>query len=155
MNQDCVFDVATTGEEEFAKGYEFAQRLKKSSVSVRVHGNHVCKDGSRGIMVVVLPLSSSAPTPKGKVTFNVEGGNKHTLTLDQNGRACLPLNELGKGDHNVSVTFEGEEGSDYLPAESPTVVQQGEPKKPPGFTGRYWWLIVLLILLVLLIIWLA
>ena len=36
LYQNCVFDVATTGDETFAKGYVFAEEIRLYSTSVKI-----------------------------------------------------------------------------------------------------------------------
>ena len=36
LYQNCVFDVATTGDETFAKGYAFAEEIRLYSTSVKI-----------------------------------------------------------------------------------------------------------------------
>ena len=152
LNKDCVFDVATTGEEEFARGYEFAQKLKASATSVRLVGDHRCEDGSIGVLAIVLPLVEGGATPKGSVVFTIDGEQGPTLPLDAKGRACLPLDKLGDGEHEVQVEFHGDDGEDYLPAKSPALVQSGRPKAPDeSIFKRYWYWLILLLLLLLLV----
>lgn len=66
LNQDCIFDVATTGDEEFAKAYRVTQEIRQRSTAVQI----VAKDNGE-VTATVTPLVGKEPKPKGKVIFYV------------------------------------------------------------------------------------
>ncbi len=149
LHTDCVFDVATTGDESFAEGYLFAQDLKLRGTRVQLVEGARCPElaGRIGVTAIVLRLTSGRPTPKGQVRFFVDGVAESSLaTLDAKGRACFDTSDLTTGDHDIRAAYEGGEGAgDGLPSSSPTVVVDPDKQKPfvpqdspgpdPGGTG--------------------
>src|SRR4029077_185529 len=90
LYQNCVLDVACTGDEAFAKGYVFAQEIRLYSTKVtitcyqppvrpyrssRVRPDVDAQLPARVTVVVatVVPLTPGRPTPTGTVTFFVDG----------------------------------------------------------------------------------
>jgi len=124
LHQNCVFDVATTGDETFAKGYVLAQELKLFGTSVRV-GCHETSNMNRfeatagdaarprqdHLLVVtarVLPLAAGRPIPAGSVTFFIDGVSMNRpVQLDGQGWASAPVGPLKPGEHSIRASYSG------------------------------------------------
>ena len=102
LYQNCVFDVATTGDETFAKGYAFAEEIRLYSTSVKI----ACHQGpsrpyrspnasadapaqnSVVVTATVAPLTPGRPIPTGTVTVYIDGvPMNRPVQLDGRGRA--------------------------------------------------------------------
>ena len=165
LHRDCVFDVATTGDEGFAKGYLLAQDLKLRGSSVHVVGD---KAGTRHgesltLTATVLPISNGRPTPTGSVTFLIDGvAAGAPVKLDAQGRASFTTSELAAGEHRIRAAYASDGGADsYRASSSPNLLHTVAPSSN-GATGPNqwwwwwrWWLVLLIIALVLvaLIVW--
>jgi len=151
LHQFCVFDVATFGDQEFAKGYEFAQKLRLTSTSVQLVPS-TCENGQPGFVAIVLPLHGSAATPRGQVQFIVDGKPFDApRSLNNKGRACLPMNELKPGQHTVQVVYESEDGQQQ-PSSSPTVTHTVPKDTGTGTTGKWCCSPLCLVILLLIVI---
>jgi FtsP/CotA-like multicopper oxidase with cupredoxin domain len=121
LRADCVFDVATTGDEIFAKAYLMAQELRERATTVRVASGPSCHHHEEGaeFMAVVLPLRGSRPV-RGSVRFVVDGEPvEPPVELDEQGRACLPGDRVKSGAENVQATYLPGDGAADLPSTSP------------------------------------
>src|SRR5437016_9554773 len=105
LNANCVFDVASTGDEIFAKGYLLAQELRLYGTAVKLTGSlgparqdRLPDDNPDHPLVqlpqvlrltaTVSPLTSERPTPSGTVIFHIDGvPMRRPGTLDGRGRA--------------------------------------------------------------------
>jgi FtsP/CotA-like multicopper oxidase with cupredoxin domain len=136
LNRDCVFDVATTGDEIFAKSYILAQELKLHGSAVQIVGNEPCPrpDSPPGIVATVLPLKAGGPTPTGRITFRVDGvAVGPPVTLDEQGRACLSTAGIEPGEHKFQATYSGSKGKHtYHPSSSPILRHMVEKGPAPG-----------------------
>lgn len=158
--QDCVFDVATTGDETFAEGYLFAQALRLHGSAVKLAGTDACllPDGRPGILATVLPLGRGQPTPTGFVKFLVEGVEVGSaIKLDDMGRACLPAERLEPGEHDVQAVYTGSDGEyTYRPSTSPILQYTVEKRVDPGggvdFKKRPIWMWVLFFIILIVVI---
>jgi hypothetical protein len=131
----CVFDVATTGDENFAKAYEAAQgrRLKKTAVQV-VGDRPQTRPGQKlCITATVVALTPKRPVPTGTVIFIVDGVRaKKPTRLDECGRAYLELKNLKPGEHKIRATYSGGGECEYDPSSSPTWLHTvAKPMRPP------------------------
>jgi FtsP/CotA-like multicopper oxidase with cupredoxin domain len=102
LNASCVFDVAATGDAEFAKGYVFAQELRRNSTRVHIVADKpVTKTGERlKVTAIVVASSAGRPTPTGSVTFMVDGiAAGPPVKLDADGKASTTISTFGPGDH--------------------------------------------------------
>lgn len=105
LNKDCVFDVATTGDEVFAKGYRAIQQIRLRGTAVQIVSTEV---GT--ITAVVSALISKQPRPKGKVVFYVDDKEYgQPVALDASGRAQSKLQGLSAGIYTIKAA--------YLPAD--------------------------------------
>ena len=108
LNANCVFDVATTGDDVFAKGYLFAQRLRRTGTKVQVVADRPTSKLGDPLTVtaVVLPLGKRRRPPQGLVTLFVDGARKNTANrLDADGRARFDVSGLGVGTHTIHATY--------------------------------------------------
>jgi FtsP/CotA-like multicopper oxidase with cupredoxin domain len=144
LHRDCVFDVATTGDEEFARAYLLEQDLKRRASSVQILAD---KPDSRPgeevtVTATVLQLADESPTRTGTVTFLVDGkqAGKH-IRLDKRGRASLVVGHLELGRHSVRAVYGGDRRREYRPSSSPTLdltVRAGHgPPQHPHKQGRH------------------
>jgi hypothetical protein len=152
LHQNCVFDVATTGDETFAKSYVFAEELKLCGTSVKIGCYHVPSRAYRGpkagetapakqvrstvITVAVSPLSQGRPIPTGCVTVFIDDvPMNRPIPLDSSGRARVKLTDLKPGEHKFRATYSGCEKFDYHSSSSAAVVcsagseERDEPKR--------------------------
>lgn len=114
LNRDCVFDVATTGDETFAKGYLVAQdiRLHGSGVSIAADKPETRRGESLTITATVLPLTSGRPTPTGRVVFVVDAVPAgRPVTLDDKGQARFTTKRLSAGVHRIRADYTSGEGT--------------------------------------------
>jgi hypothetical protein len=139
LNRNCVFDVATTGDEFFAEGYLLTQELRTYGTYVtlvgadppsrpdRVQGTMPeQRPARRGrplrVTATVLPITPGRPTPTGGVTFIVDGvPMKRPLDLDGRGRARITL-QLMPGEHRIRATYCGGGRYQYHSSSSPNLV---------------------------------
>ena len=109
LYQNCVFDVATTGDETFAKGYAFAEEIRLYSTSVKIgcyqgpsrpwRPSEVTADvpaesGVHSVVVTatVSPLTPGRPIPTGAVTVFIDGvPMNRPAQLDDRGRARVRI----------------------------------------------------------------
>jgi FtsP/CotA-like multicopper oxidase with cupredoxin domain len=130
LHRDCVFDVATTGDEDFAKAYLVEQELRLRGCAVQIIGD---KEKTRGgeplvITATVLPLRHDCATPEGSVTFLVDGkAAGPAVKLDKEGRASFTTDSLKRGVHKIRAEYAGRGKESYHSCTSPnllhTVVQ--------------------------------
>ena len=125
LNRDCVFDVATTGDEEFAKIYlaEQAMRLRASSVQI-VGSKKQTRRGERlTVTATVLPLSYGSTTPTGSVTFLIDGEPAAPpIKLDERGRATFATDKLNPGARRIRAAYVGNGKHTYGPSTSPNLL---------------------------------
>lgn len=123
LHEDCVFDVAVTGDENFAKAYLVAQDLKLRGSSVQIVGDKSRTRPGETLTVTatVSPLTRGRPTPKGTIHFMVDGKEAGSPErLDERAQAFLKTDELALGEHKIRAIYTPEEGKDrYFPSSSP------------------------------------
>ena len=141
LYQNCVFDVATTGDENFAKGYVFAQEIRLYSTSVKIACHQAISSrpyGSRqvaadvpaepgvhsvAVTATVSPLTPGRPIPTGTVSFLIDGVTMHRpVQLDDRGRARVKVPGLKPGEHKIRATYSGGGKFDYHSSSSSTLV---------------------------------
>jgi FtsP/CotA-like multicopper oxidase with cupredoxin domain len=161
LHRDCVFDVATTGDETFADGYLFAQglRLHGTAIQVVIDKPHAPEGEPVRITATVTPLTPGRPIPTGHVTFDIDGAAiVPPAALDANGQATFTTDQLSLGDHRIHAIYvPGGMESAYHPSTSPGIdltIEEGtgvpgEPEPKPWLK----WLWILIILLLLLFFW--
>ena len=159
LHADCVFDVATTGDEIFAKGYLFAQELRLHSSTVKISGDKVETRPAEPLVVtaIVLPLASGRPVPTGSATFIVDGvAAGSPVVVDEKGRAQLTLDQLGIGAHEIRAAYTSDVEEDgYRPSSSPNLLHTVVKDSGVPEVGRWpIWLWILLLLILIVIAWL-
>jgi hypothetical protein len=140
LHNNCVFDVATTGDETLAKGYLVAQELRLYGTSVQIACHEAPSrpdrspdvtafepprqpDHSVVVTATVVPLTPGRPIPTGSVTFFVDGvPMRRPVPLDGRGRARVPVTRLKPGEHKIRATYSGGGKFDYHSSSSPNVV---------------------------------
>ncbi|MFN0141195.1 MAG: Ig-like domain repeat protein [Pyrinomonadaceae bacterium] len=158
LHANCVFDVATTGDEGFAKAYLLQQDLRLHSSSVQILGD---KEETRPgeplvVTATVLPLTSGRPTPTGSVTFFVDGvAASPPIELNEKGQAQITLDRLDSGVHKIRASYTSEPGQDgYHPSSSPNLlhtVERGACRR--GYPWRIIWILVILFLIAIVAYW--
>jgi hypothetical protein len=140
LNRNCVFDVATTGDETFAKGYVFAEEIQLYGTRVKI----ACQEGpsrpyrrspvtkdvtgqsrvrSLVVTATVLPLNPGRPIPTGTVTVFIDGvAMNRPVQLDDRGRARVKIAGLKAGEHKIRATYSGGGKFDYHSSSSPTLL---------------------------------
>jgi hypothetical protein len=143
LNANCVFDVATTGDETFARGYIFAQELRSNGTAVQISGYEpaplgpdrtpavVASEAARprrlgqllAVTATVVPLTKGGPTPTGTVTFSVDGMTMLRPTeLDDQGEARITVGPLKPGQHRIRATYSGGGKHEYHSSTSPNLL---------------------------------
>jgi FtsP/CotA-like multicopper oxidase with cupredoxin domain len=136
----CVFDVATTGDESFAKNYLIAQELRLRATAVQIVSNKPrTRPGEKLVVTAtVLPRTQSKKVPTGSITFIIDSKPvKPPIKLDKHGRAGFTVANLKLGEHKIRATYSGGGECQYHPSSSPnllhTVTRRGYTvTKPPG-----------------------
>jgi hypothetical protein len=110
LHRDCVFDVATTGDERFAKIYEAEQKLRLHATSVQIVADKLRSEPGEPLTLTatVLPLQCARPTPTGSVAFSIDGVPAGSpVMLDKRGRASFVTARLQRGQHIIRATYGG------------------------------------------------
>jgi hypothetical protein len=149
LHNNCVFDVATTGDESLAEGYLLAQELRLSGTVVQVTGYvpatprtdrtsaAVATEPRRRldewlvVTATVRPLRSGKPHPTGTVVFFVDGvPMKRPIELDDAGTASVALGPLKPGEHRIRANYSGGGKYEYHSSTSPYLLHTvtSEPK---------------------------
>ena len=135
LNAACVFDVATTGDKNFAQGYLIAQDLQLRSTAVQIVGDkpQTRPGESLTITAIVLPLSYDSPKPKGTVRFLVDGMPVgKPVRLDKQGRASFKTKRLKRGDHMLRAVYSGGGRHKHHASSSPNLLHTvGEKTETP------------------------
>jgi hypothetical protein len=161
LHEDCVFDVATTGDEIFADGYRFAQDLRLHSTAVQVVTDkpRTPEGEAVAITATVTPLTPARPIPTGHVNFVLDGvASGPPVALDENGQAQFTEDRFTIGEHGIHAIYTpGGEESGYHPSTSPHIVHtvvEG-PGIPDGSDSKPWakWIWILIVLILLVILW--
>ncbi|MGH9872285.1 MAG: multicopper oxidase domain-containing protein [Pyrinomonadaceae bacterium] len=158
LHAHCVFDVATTGDEGFAKAYLLQQDLRLHGSAVQISGDkEVTRSGEPLVVTaVVLPMTSGRPTPTGNVTFQVDGSVVGpSVQLDPEGRAQFTTQDLSVGEHKIRATYTSD--GEYHSSTSPNLIhtvkpRDGDGEGTSGCRRTIWiWVLIILILLAIAI----
>ena len=126
LHANCVFDVATTGDETLAKGYLIAQDLRHRNTAVQIIGDKPQTRLGQKLVVTatVLPRTRSRKVPTGSVSFIIDGVPiKPATKLDQHGRACFKVVRLKTGTHKIRADYTPGGGDNaYYPSSSPNLL---------------------------------
>lgn len=160
LNKDCVFDVATAGDEDFARGYLITQKIRQRSTAVQIIAT---ENGT--VTAIVSSLIKGGPKPKGTVTFYVENNvSGQPIELDSAGLAIWSTGALVEGTYDVRAVYTPGDEEESYPSGSPNL-RLVVPKSTGGNIGNetnqgclaqpwYVWLVLILILLIfVLVIW--
>jgi hypothetical protein len=132
LYKNCVFDVATTGDEIFAQRYVFAEEVRLYGTSVKI----VCHRAPSGrpylpsdvtadvpaqpavhsvvFTATVSPLTPGRPIPTGTVTFFIDSvPMNRPVQLDDRGLARVRVAGLKPGEHKIRATYSGGGKFDY------------------------------------------
>jgi hypothetical protein len=123
---NCVFDVATTGDETFARGYLIAEELRLYGTKVQISSYVPAMirpdrsvaarrieqpdrlDEWLAVTATVSPLTSERPTPTGTVTFFIDGvPMRRPVELDDTGTARVTVGPLKPGEHTIRASYSG------------------------------------------------
>jgi len=118
LNPDCVFDVATTGDAEFARAYHITQALRERSTGVQIFSTNPGE-----IAVIVSPLvNRKQPVPRGKVTFYVDNVQaSQPIALDASGHARWKIEGVERGTHTIRAVFAPADPKQSYPSGSPNL----------------------------------
>lgn len=108
LHDACVFDVASTGDPAFAKGYVIAQDLRLHSSGVDIASDRLLTCDEQGVVVTatVASLLAGRPVPTGRVAFLVDGIQQDdTVELDPDGRASFTIKKLPIGEHLMRASY--------------------------------------------------
>ena len=160
LNRDCVFDVVTTGDADFARAYRVTQELRRRSSAVQIAATHEAV-----VTAIVSPLIGGGPTPRGTVTFYVDDNvSGQPIELNGAGHARWKKDGISQGIHDVRAAYTPADGPDgYYPSSSPHL-RVSVPKDTDGHDdgmsegclGQPWYVwvgLILLLLLVGLLVW--
>jgi hypothetical protein len=146
LYQNCVFDVATTGDETFAKGYVFAEEIGLYSTKVKIACHQAptrqpyrpgikadvpTQSGVQSVVVTAtaLPLTPGRPIPTGTVTVFIDGvPMNRPMQLDDRGWARVRIAALKPGEHKIRATYSGGGKFDYHSSSSPTLLYTVPPE---------------------------
>lgn len=112
--ENCVFDVALTGEPNFAKTYRQSQLVERGATRTEVHADkQSSKPGERIVFVATVVRKKTGerllPAPEqgtGSVQFTLNGAKlAEPIRLDAFGRATLTTTLLEPGNHRVGATY--------------------------------------------------
>ncbi len=109
LRQDCVFDVATTGDEIFEVAARLAQELRKRGTAVQLVADKPRVKAGEPVTVTatVTTLSSDAKRPRGAVTFFVDDVQTGApVRIDSLGRAKTTQHGLKVGEHRLRASFD-------------------------------------------------
>ena len=130
LHRDCVFDVATTGDEAFAHGYRLAQALALRGTAVQLHASKSRSRSGEAIAVtaIVSVLRGKCTRWSGDVTFLVDDVSVgSSIALDERGRVTLVVSGLKTGKHRIRATYSGGNGEDApYPSSSPNLLHAVE-----------------------------
>jgi FtsP/CotA-like multicopper oxidase with cupredoxin domain len=134
----CVFDVATTGDESFAKNYLIAQELRLRGTAVQIVGNKPRTRPGEPLRVTatVLPRTPAKKAPTGTVTFIVDSVPvRPPKKLDEYGRAHLTVAPLKAGEHKIRADYTpAGEKYQYHPSSSPNLLHTVTRRKGRRYT---------------------
>ncbi len=140
LHANCVFDVATTGDKSFAKGYLIAQDLRHQSTAVQIFSDKLQTQHGELLTITavvmpltVLPMMYDGLRPKGTVTFLVDGVPASSpVRLNRQGRAAFKTDRLEIGDHVIRAVYSGGGRPKYYPSSSPNLLHTvGEKTETP------------------------
>ena len=134
LHENCVFDVATTGDKTLAEGYVQAQRLRLRGTGVQILSDKT--EGAPGEAVTVAATvarlhgddrnekerkKKRPPKLEGAVRFLVDGAAvAEAIKIDDYGRAKIVLDDFRPGKHRIRAEYSGSDA--YDPSGSANVI---------------------------------
>jgi hypothetical protein len=109
LRKDCVFDVATTGDEIFEVAARLAQQLRNRGTAVQLVADKPRVNAGEAVTLTatVTTLFSDAKRPRGAVTFFVDDVQTGApVRIDSLGRAIKTLHGLKAGEHRIRASFD-------------------------------------------------
>ena len=150
LRQDCVFDVAVTGEKQFADGYRFLAELRARSTAVTLEVEEEERGGKLiTVLVAKVRLLSGGPAKSGSVVF-WDGNDRlsDAVAVDVQGTSRWTPDAKVEGDHTVTAVYTDAADDHFESASVPAEIGIVAPK-PSAPLFKWLWLLILLILLVL------
>jgi uncharacterized membrane protein len=123
--ENCVFDVATTGDEAFVAGYLVTQELRLRSTAVQIVSDKPRTRPGESLVTTatVLPLRRDSPTPTGSLTFLIDDeAVGPAVKLDEQGRATLTTDRLERGVHKIRAAFADTGDQNFAASSSPNLL---------------------------------
>ena len=135
--ENCVFDVATTGDKSFAEGYLFQQELAERATAVQIvqaKPDFAPRESFR-VMAIVSSLKPGKSVPRGRVTFFIDGVEAgKPIPLDKKGRAVFRVRRARPG-MRIHAEYSG--GRRHYPSGSPSLIHPVEQRpEDSGHDGR-------------------
>jgi FtsP/CotA-like multicopper oxidase with cupredoxin domain len=134
LKRDCIFDVAATGDEDFAKIYLMEQAFRKQGSSIQLLADkpRTLPGELLEIRATVLPLWYKAPKPRGTIMFLIDGVPVgKPVKLDRRRRASFKTDSLALGDHTIRAVYEGGGRYNHRPSSSPNLIHTVEESPGP------------------------
>jgi hypothetical protein len=148
LHKNCVFDVATTGDETFVNHYIHAQEHRLYGTKIRVACSPAIGLARSGeptgptvrqrphmvsVSARVRALTPRRPVPTGTVTFYVDDVPlTRPVPVNDRGRARVNIGRLKPGEHRIRATYSGGGKFDYHTCSSAneicTIGDDGEVK---------------------------
>jgi hypothetical protein len=123
LSNDCVFDVATTGDPIFAETAAISQKIQRGATSTTLYsGSDLSKAGAKVEFTAIVAPQAQAQRrriPTGSVQFIFDGVNAGApVRLDDTGRARWIAVDTGTCRHRVAAYFIPDSGSSFLSSRS-------------------------------------
>lgn len=116
-NANCIYDVAATGAEPFAKLYIATQRVRHGGTVTTVTDDAGAKPRQVAFTAAVALMAADATaSPAGSVQFTVDGKPLGDRIGLKNGRAIYTSDDPSILRHRIGANFVPDERSIYLPS---------------------------------------
>ncbi|MEP7231626.1 MAG: multicopper oxidase domain-containing protein [Ginsengibacter sp.] len=148
LNRDCVFDVATTGDADFARGYLITQQIRQRSTAVQVT---TTQEGL--VMALVSRLIHKEPKPRGTIIFFINNvAASPSLTIDEGGRAKWKIKRHSHDTCKIRAAYTPANTTVDSPSSSPNIeyCKPDDQEKNKGCLYSPWYVWFIMILIVLL-----
>lgn len=135
LHEMCVFDVVTTGDPSFARGYLTGQNLRKHSTKIQIHGDKdETEPGQPLLLTAIVQALYKGPSPTGHVHFIVDGVEiQPAVPLDAHGRGTLTMSNLALGLHKIRAQYHPEK--EYLRSASGNLLHRVVARAPGTTPG--------------------
>jgi predicted outer membrane repeat protein len=102
--------------------FEFGNLPLKKTTTTLISSENPARIGATvTFTATVVDISSNIETPTGNVTFYDGAIALGSSTLDNNGRAVLPVTVLAAGNHTILANYSGD--ANYAPSSAPNLTQ--------------------------------